>query len=86
MRVVGVELVHDYNFSRVAANLAVGASGTSRFDEQVDLRQLARNVGARGVWVAPTGRKCQNLAEKHSARVPGYSGVPGCRVRVLSAD
>ena len=52
MRVVGgVELVHD---SRATANLAVlvgepGASRTSRPDEQVDLRQLARNVGVRDV-------------------------------------
>ena len=71
LRVVGsVELVHD---SRVTANLAVlvgepGASGTSRFDEQVDLRQLARNVGARDVRVAPTDVKCQNLFDKHSCR------------------
>ena len=77
LRVVGgVELVHD---SRATANLAVlvgepGASGTSRFDEQVDLRQLARNVGVRDVWVAPTDVKCQNLSPRSTqrARVPGY--------------
>ena len=67
----GVELVHD---SRVTANLAVlvgepGASGTSSwFDEQVDLRQLAGNVGVRDVWVAPTDRKMPgSVFEKRSA-------------------
>ena len=61
IRVVCVEIVHD-DFSRVTANLTVlvgqpGASGTSRFNEQFDLRQLARNVGVRDVWVVPTDRK-----------------------------
>ena len=62
IRVVGVELVHNDDISRVTANLAVlvgepGASGASRFEEQFDLRQLARNVGVRDMWVAPTNRK-----------------------------
>ena len=65
IRVVGVELVHDEYFSRVTANLAVlvgepGARGT-RFDEQFNLRQLARNVGVRDVWFAPTDVKCQKF-------------------------
>ena len=54
IRVVSVELVHDDYFSRISANSAIlvgepGASVTSRPDEQVDLRQLARNVGVRDV-------------------------------------
>ena len=66
--------MHDDDFSRVTANLAVlvGASGTSRFDEQVDLRQLARNVGVRHAWVAPTGHEMpDNPSGKHSARGDG---------------
>ena len=60
-RVVCFEIVHD-DFNRVTANLTVlvgepGASGTSRFNEQFDLHQLARNVGVRDVWVAPANRK-----------------------------
>ena len=59
IRVVGIELVHDDHFSREATNLAVlvgePGAGTSRVDEQVDLRQPARLAGLRGVWVAPVG-------------------------------
>ena len=83
LRVVGgVELVHD---SRVTANLAVlvgepGASGTSRSDEQVDLRQLARNVGVCDVWVAPTDRKMpESFSEKHSACPSAGFSDPGRR-------
>ena len=71
IRVVGFKLVHDDYFSRVTASLAVlvgepGAGGTSsRFDEQ-DLRQLARNVGVRDVWVAPTDHEMpDNPSDKH---------------------
>ena len=59
IRVVGIELVHD--FSREATNLAVlvgePGAGTSRVDEQVDLSRPARHAGLRDVWVAPVGFK-----------------------------
>ena len=61
IRVVGVELVHDAYFSWVTASF--------------DLRQLARNVGVRHAWVAPTDREMPEPL-RESAQ-PGW---------VLSAD
>ena len=74
MRVVGVELVHNDDFSKVSANLAVlvGEPGAgTRLDEQVDLRQLARHAGVRDAWVVPDREMPEPFREALILRVPG---------------